>query len=162
LDTPEAFAHAATLANEWVMRLHVTCGPDQPLGDTPDGRRTNYDILGGTMSGPAISGVVLPGGADWFLERPDGVGQLDARYSLRTADGVIINVWNRGLLRYADGLREQDLGPWPPARHLYACHCTPQFTAPRGRHGWLNTALFVGEVSYPDADGVVVDFYRLI
>ncbi len=153
--------HADALANEWVMRLQVTCGPEQLVGDTPDGRRTNYDILGGTATGPAIDAVVLPGGADWFLERPDGVGQLDARYSMRTDDGVIINVWNRGLLRYACGLREQDIASWPPQRHQYLCHCTPQFLAPQGRYGWLNANLFVGEVSYPDADGVVVDFYRL-
>ena len=160
METTELAAPQA-LANEWVMRIEVTCGPEQPMGDTPDGRRMNYDILGGTLSGPAISGVVLAGGSDWFLERPDGVGQLDARYSLRTHDGVIINVANRGLLRYADGLREQDLTGWPPARHQYAAHCTPQFQAPLGKYDWLNAGVFVGEVSYPDEDGVIVDFYRL-
>ena len=161
MNTTELASHPAAVANEWVMRLEVTCGPEQTMGDTPDGRRTNYDILGGTLRGSAISGVVLAGGADWFLERPDGVGQLDARYSLRTDDGVIINVWNRGLLRYADGLREQDLASWPPRCDQYVCHCTPTFLAPQGRYDWLNKGMFVGEVSYPDADGVVVDFYRL-
>ena len=150
----------AALTNEWVMRLQVVCGPDQPLGDTPDGRRTNYDILGGTLAGPAIAGVVLPGGADWFLERPDGVGQLDARYSLRTDDGVVINVHNRGLLR------EEPVDGGTPVStselSAYTCHCLPVFDAPEGRYGWLNREVFAGVVAYPEPGQVVIDVHRLL
>jgi hypothetical protein len=42
---------------------------------------------------------VIPGGADWQVVRDDGVGELVARYSIRTGDGTEITVVNRGIRR---------------------------------------------------------------
>lgn len=39
-------------------------------------------------------GSVLPGGADWNLERPDGSTELWARYEIRLADGAVLSVTN--------------------------------------------------------------------
>jgi uncharacterized protein DUF3237 len=44
-----------------------------------------------------MSGEVLAGGADWQVLRSDGVAELEARYTLRTADGVLIYVRNHAL-----------------------------------------------------------------
>lgn len=150
------------LGSEWVMRIEVTCGPEVLIGDTPQGRRMNYPILRGSFEGLGLRGTVRPGGEDWFLQRPDGLGQPDAHYSLCTDDGVVINIHNRALLRLAQGLSEQQLGPWPPDPSLYRCHCVPSFQAPNGRYEWLNQSIFVGEIVYPTEDGVVIDIYRLV
>ncbi len=66
------------------------------LGDSVDGLRCNYPIVGGDFEGVGIRGQVLAGGEDLFVLRPDGLGQLDARYSLRTDQGELINLRNRG------------------------------------------------------------------
>jgi hypothetical protein len=152
----------APLATQWVLRLEMMCGDEIVVGDFPEGRRLNYPITGGLFEGQGLRGEVLPGGADWYLERPDGLGQPDARYSLRTDDGIVIQVSNRALLRYAPGIHERDLAGWPPAPELYRCLCTPQFQAPAGRCAWMNEAVFVGEIRYPSADGVTIDVYRLL
>ena len=47
-------------------------------------------ITGGTFKGPNREGTIIPGGADWQLVSPDGVTELDACYTLKTSDGVII------------------------------------------------------------------------
>lgn len=152
----------APLANAWVMRLDVVCGDEVVVGDFPEGRRLNYPIVGGRFEGTLLRGDIMPGGADWYLERRDGVGQPDARYCLRTEDGTVIQVSNRALLRYAPGVNERDLPSWPPAPELYRCLCTPVFQAPAGRYAWLNESVFVGEIRYESEDGVTLDIFRLV
>ena len=72
---------------------------DQPLdlGDVAKGGRRIVPITGGEFSGPQIHAAVLPGGADWQVLRHDGVAELEARYTLRTDDDVLIYVRNHAL-----------------------------------------------------------------
>ena len=67
------------------------------LGDVGKGRRRIVPISGGEFSGPVLRGTVLPGGADWQIMRSDGVAELEARYTLRTDDGALIDVRNVAL-----------------------------------------------------------------
>jgi hypothetical protein len=149
---------ASSLTTEWVMRLAVQCDAPQELGPAGTSTRVNFPIVGGTFEGPLLRGAVLPG-ADFYLQRADDVGVLDARYSLRTDDGVVINVHNRGLLREEphDGAAA---GATSELR-AYTCHCLPIFEAPEGRHGWLNREVFAGIVAYPEPGQVLIDVYRL-
>ena len=148
----------AGLPTAWVMRLTVQCDAPQELGPAGTSTRVNFPIVGGSFEGPALRGDVLPG-TDFYLQRADDVGILDARYSLRTDDGVVINVHNRGLLRE----EPHDGGPPSATGELraYTCHCLPVFEAPEGRHGWLNREVFAGIVAYPAPGQVVIDVYRL-
>jgi hypothetical protein len=67
------------------------------VGVTPMGHRRVINILGGQFSGDRLSGVVLPGGADWQWVRSDGTLDLDARYTLKTDRGELIQVTSQGL-----------------------------------------------------------------
>ena len=67
------------------------------VGVTPMGHRRVVNILGGHFEGASLSGVVLPGGADWQWVRSDGTIDLDARYTLRTHSGELIQVTSQGL-----------------------------------------------------------------
>ncbi|HEX2334612.1 MAG TPA: DUF3237 domain-containing protein [Burkholderiales bacterium] len=115
----------------------------QELGDTPQGRRRIIAITGGRFSGERLSGRVLPGGADWQLVRPDGVADLDARYTLETSDGALIYVRNRGyrhgpadiLKRLASG---ESVDPG-----LYYMRTTPRFETGDARYAWLNRIICV-------------------
>ena len=71
------------------------------------GRRKYVPITGGYfagqhVNGESLSGDVLPGGADWQLERPDGVLEIDALYSIRTSDDQTIIIHNSGIASQAD------------------------------------------------------------
>jgi hypothetical protein len=67
------------------------------LGRAPLGERRIINITGGTFAGERLSGRVLPGGADWQIIRADGAADLDARYTLESATGTLIQVHSQGL-----------------------------------------------------------------
>ena len=147
----------------WVMTLRVRIGPGEELGRCVEGARTNYPILGGDFEGPGLVGWVLPGGADQYLLRPDGVGELDARYSLLSDRGERINIHNLGLLVLdEEGKRLEAEGQWPLAEERYRCSCSPRFQVAEGRLGWLREECFIGRVTYPSTEQVQIAVYRLV
>ena len=80
-----------------LFNLRVDLAAPLDFGQTPVGHRRVINIVGGTFSGDGFTGVVLPGGADWQIIRSDGVAMLDARYTLRTDDGALVQVTSQGL-----------------------------------------------------------------
>ncbi len=75
----------------------VELEPPMIVGTASYGQRRIIPIKGGSFEGPRLSGKVLPGGADWQVVRPDGITELEARYTLQTHDGALIYVLNRGI-----------------------------------------------------------------
>jgi len=141
-------SHATTVSEvlepirtEWVMNLVVTCAAPEPMGTdaaSKDGDRTRlWPIVGGRFWGPRLRGIVVPGGADLPVVRPDGVTVVDAQYRLREDDGTSIVIHNVGL-KIADdaGQRRYRL--------------IPTFTTVRGRHDWLNQSVFVASLITQD------------
>jgi hypothetical protein len=126
-----------------LLKAEIALAPPQELGDTPQGRRRIIGITGGRFSGERLSGRVLPGGADWQLVRADGVADLDARYTLETADGALIYVRNRGYRHGpAEVLARLSRGEnVDPA--LYYMRTTPSFETGDARYAWLNRIVCV-------------------
>ena len=126
-----------------LLKAEITLDAPLELGDGPLGRRRIIGITGGRFSGERLSGRVLAGGADWQVIRPDGVADLDARYTLETHDGALIYVRNRG---YRHGPAEvlkrislgEDLNP-----SLYYMRTTPSFETGDPRYAWLNRMVCV-------------------
>lgn len=63
-----------------VMSSTALIADGEALGHCIEGYRVNYLIIGGHFTGSPLKGEVLPGGADCFLLRTDGVGDLDATW----------------------------------------------------------------------------------
>ena len=81
-----------------LMTMHVKVGTLQNIGAVPHGTRRTAPLGGGTFEGPRLRGAILPGGsADWQLLRPDGVLEMDLRFTLRTDDGALISMRSFGL-----------------------------------------------------------------
>ena len=80
-----------------LFRAVVEIATPLSVGMTPRGERRIIPITGGRFEGDKLAGDVLPGGADWQLVRSDGTAVLEARYTLRTQDGALISVRNRGV-----------------------------------------------------------------
>lgn len=128
---------------EALFRAEILLAPAQELGAAPTGRRRIIPITGGSFAGARLSGIVLPGGADWQVVRADEVADLDARYTLETGDGALIYVRNRGyrhgppevLARLARG------EPADPAE--YYMRTTPRFETGDPRYAWLNRLVCV-------------------
>ena len=143
-----------------LFRAEITLAPPQELGETPHGRRRIIPISGGRVSGERVSGRVLPGGADWQVVRADGVAELDARYTIETADGALIYVANRGVRHGpAEVIRKLAAGePVDPA--LYYMRTTPWFETGDTRYAWLNRIVCVA-TGARRAAAVELDVYEL-
>lgn len=123
------------IQTELVMNLVVTCSAPEPMGPnagSKDGKRSEiWPIIGGRFHGPKIRGVVVPGGGDYPVTRPDGIEVIDALYRLKTDDGVSIIIHNRGLMY------PEKAATWPKFRLV------PEFTVPVGDYDWLNKSIFL-------------------
>ena len=86
-----------TVTRPLIRLLRAELADIVDVGITPMGHRRVVNIQGGHFEGDLISGNVLPGGADWQWVRTDGTIDLDARYTLKTDAGELIQVTSQGL-----------------------------------------------------------------
>ncbi len=100
-------------------------------------------ILGGSVSGPRLTAAILPGGADWQIIRADGTAEVVARYTLRTDDGTLISVVNKGLRRGPPEILARLAAGDVVDPALYYFRTTPVFEVASGPHGWLADNIFV-------------------
>lgn len=78
------------------MTLEVGFAAMRTIGKTPGGLRRIAPVNGGTFTGDRLAGTVLPGGADWVINRADGVMVTDVRLTLQTGDGALIYLTYQG------------------------------------------------------------------
>lgn len=118
--------------------LHIDVGPSERVGHG-DGELLEFTpVTGGTIVGPMLQGEVLAGGGDWSTTRRS-VTELEARYLLRAADGVAIDIVNRGFWRDRD-------------RYF---RTSPVFRTDAPQHRWLTEHVFVG-VAADESDSRIV------
>lgn len=134
------------MAPELVLafELRVAVGPALEVCPVAGGLRRIVPILGGAVTGPRLTGTVLPGGADWQVVGADGLTSLVARYCIRADDGALLTIVNTGLRHGPAAVMARLLagGAADPAEYYF--RATPVFEAPPGPHGWLNRHVFVG------------------
>ena len=125
------------------MDLTVDYGGIKSIGTTPAGLRRIAPVTGGTFNGERLRGKVL-GGADWLVNRPDGVMVIDVRLTLETHDAALIYLTYQGrLLAEAEAMRRFGQGGLLE-RHEYSLAMTAKFECGDERYGWLNNAVVVG------------------
>ncbi|MBG0832697.1 DUF3237 domain-containing protein [Planomonospora sp. ID67723] len=155
-DVPAPFAPALTFAFEIRARL----APTLHVGHG-DGEKTEFTpIVGGTVDGPMLRGIVLPGGGDWSNTR-GRVCELDARYLLRADDGAVIDVVNRGYYHEgADGSDQYDGDLQVTTAGVYY-RTSPAFRTDAPAHRWLAETVFVGLAREAAEDVVAIRMYAL-
>ena len=121
---------------DFVYECDATLSPALDFGKTVEGQRRVIPITGGTVRGPRIRGELLSGGSDWNLTRNDGAGSVEADYYLRTDDGILIRIVNRGV-----GGTPPSTDPATGERFFMFTH--PTFEAPTGKYDWMNRSMFV-------------------
>jgi hypothetical protein len=139
-------------ATELALELNVAIAPAVSVGASAHGTRQFIPITGGRFSGAnGLEGEVMAGGADWQLRRPDGVTEVLAIYSIKTDDGAVIEVDNRGIIV-----------PPSAGQNAYV-RTTPRFHAPQGPHDWLNKTTFVGTISpSPQGGAVIIRVFKVL
>ena len=143
-----------------VCTLLVDLGPIRTMGTGRGGARRIVPIVGGTVTGPELSGRILGVGADWQTVFPDGLAQLDTRYAMETHDGATIEIVNYGFRHGPPQVieaiaRGEEVDP---AR--YYMRTQARLETGDARYGWVNRTLFVG-TGARSRDRVTVDLYAL-
>jgi len=152
---------SAELKTELLFSATITVGPTADLGPGPRGGRRMVPILSGSLQGPKIKGEILPGGTDWQLVRTDGVTEIEAHYTLKTDDGVLIRVINKGFRHGPPEVMQRLAAGETVDRSAYYFRAAPTFDAPSGRYEWLNRSLFVSSGErFPDR--VVLRFFEIL
>lgn len=124
-------------------------------------RHAAVHVLEGAVHGPRLSGKVLPNsGGDWARLRPDGVLELDARYSLQADDGTVITMTSTGYRWGAPELMQAQARGEYVDPEAYYMRVTPKFVVGEGPHEWLARHLFVG-LGGRTAEGNRIDYFVL-
>jgi hypothetical protein len=140
---------------EFALQLKVTLGDAYSCGETQHGRRTIIPITGGTFEGPHIKGTIINGGADYQIANTAiNRTELEAIYCIKTDDGIIIHVRNRGII--SNG-KDAEGNP------TFYFKAAPQFEAPAdSKYAWLNNALFVCSPDFTQQfKGIVLNVWRV-
>lgn len=79
------------------FNVEVNLGNLEDHGHTRVGHRRVVPIIGGTIRGGGLDGIILPGGGDWQVVRADGSIEIDGRYSARTNAGELLYLQSSGV-----------------------------------------------------------------
>ena len=145
---------------ERLFRAVVEIAAPLSVGMTPRGERRIIPITGGRFEGEKLAGDVLPGGADWQLVRSDGTAVLEARYTLRTQDGALVYVRNRGVRSGPPGVLARLAGGEAVDPASYYFRTRPEFETGAPQYAWLNDLLAVCS-AVRAANAVTLDFYAV-
>ena len=149
-----------TLATKYVFTIHPRIGDVVTAGETGIGVRRIIPIIGGEVTG-AITGKVLPFGADFQTIRPNELIDLEAKYAFETDDGATVYVENKGL-RFGpiDLLQKLKRGE-PVDPKLIYFRTVPKFETGAPNYRWLMENLFIGSAAR-HADRVVIDVHQVL
>jgi hypothetical protein len=146
---------------EFVFEARVDLGAPLEVGPIHSGvERRVIPIVGGTFEGPAAQGRVLPGGADWQIVRADGTAELDARYTLQTASGALISVFNQGLRTAPPDIQARLRAGESVPPSSYYFRSAPRFETSDPRLQWLCRSIFLASGERLAAQ-VILRFWRV-
>lgn len=141
------------------LTLDVDFAGMTTIGKVPAGRRRIAPVTGGTFAGERLRGTVLPG-ADWVINRPDGVMLIDVRLVLQTEDGVPVYLTYQGRFLAAPEAMERFgrgalLDPGD-----YSLAMTARLECGDPRYAWLNDVVCVG-TGIQTAAGPVYELFEI-
>ena len=142
------------------LSLDVDFAGIKVIGETPAGLRRIAAVTGGIFSGDRLNGTVLPG-ADWAMNRPDGVMTVDVRLTLQTDDDALIYLNYQGrFVAEVDAIERFRKGALLEASE-YSLAIVAKFECGTERYQWLNNVIAVGS-GRQARTGVVYSIYQIV
>lgn len=126
------------------LTLEVDFAGMLSIGRVPAGLRRIAPVPGGHFTGPRLAGSVLPGGADWVINRADGVMLIDVRLTLKTDDGALMYLAYQGRFTAAPEAMARFGKGALLARHEYSLAITARLECGDTRYDWLNDLVIAG------------------
>ena len=151
----------AELRTAHLFTLKLSVSGLQPIGATPSGQRRIGLVAGGTFEGKRLRGTVLPGGADWLMDRSDGATTLDVRLVLQTDDGAAIGLTYRGIRHGPREVMERVGRGEAVDPASYYFRTALSFETAAAKYDWLNRVIAVGTGSRLP-EGPVYDVFEVL
>jgi hypothetical protein len=150
----------ATIEADLLFHISLQITGGEAVGAGPRGTRV-IAYVKGTFEGPGIKGTA-ENGADWYLLRPDGLGELDVRVTLKTSDGEYIYMHYTGV---AD-IPKEVLANTPPGQlpsgKMDSLRTAVRFETASKKHDRLNRVQAIGIGKADTITGTVsYDIYAL-
>ncbi|MAG34114.1 MAG: hypothetical protein CL908_24810 [Deltaproteobacteria bacterium] len=118
------------------------------LGDTPRGQRIIGEVIEARFEGERFSArQVGAAAADWALQRPDGIIEIDARITLETDDGALVYL-------------EYDGNSDPAERGQQSILSMMRFETSDERYAWLNRVRAVAKGEFT-GEAVCYEIFEL-
>ena len=143
------------------LRLQVAFASMFAIGTTVHGRRRIASVTGGTFEGERLRGVVVPGGADWVIDRPDGMMAVDVRLPLQTDDGKNIYLSYSGLFRASRDVMSRFNRGEILDESEYVLRTIARFETGAERYAWLNDMLAIGK-GQTTKDGPIYTIFEIL
>jgi hypothetical protein len=142
------------------MSLRFEVDPPLELGEVSGNTRRVVGIKRGSFEGPSLRGEVLPAGADWQYTRSDEVVVLEARYILKTDQGDLISVLNRGFRHGSPQLASMLASGQhvPPSQYYFMT--APQFESASPNLRWLMRTIFIGQ-GQRERDSLTINVWQV-
>lgn len=163
----ELYSSATALSGSLLFSISALVGPPIVIGnDTTTGRRQLIPILSGALRGiggqaAGLRGIILPGGIDSQVIRPDGRCELSARYGIRLDDGGSIYIENNGIRTVPDEYVETVKAGGFIDPSLYYFRSVPRFEVFDERLRWLTKRLIVC-IATRLPDQVLLDYHEVL
>ena len=145
---------------EHIFSMIVRIDPPQRIGAVPEGLRLIFMANSGEVTGPRLSGKLLPGYGDWLLVRTDGIGKIDVRGAIETVDGALIYLTIDGVLDFGEDAYPKILKGEAPSGRSIRVAARMQTASPF--YSWLNRLQCVGiGQSFRERREIAADMYAL-
>ncbi|RZM95529.1 DUF3237 domain-containing protein [Bradyrhizobium genosp. SA-3] len=149
-----------TLETKYSFTITARIAEVVTAGETGVGARRIIPIIGGEVTG-AITGKVLPFGADFQTIRPNELIDLEARYAFETDDGATVYIENKGIRFGPVELLQKLKRGEPVDPKLIYFRTVPRFETGHENYRWLMEHIFVASAAR-HADRVVIDVHQVM
>jgi len=124
--------------------ISVPLQPPEIIGETPTGLLVNWfwSPNEGTIVGLGATAKIRKNGGDWMNIRRDGIGVMNVRATVETAEGALIYAEYQGYCDFGEnGYRNFLDRRWP---ELAPTRTTPRFHTAHPKYTWINRLQCIG------------------
>ncbi|MGE4218839.1 MAG: DUF3237 domain-containing protein [Alphaproteobacteria bacterium] len=132
------------LKSEFLFTMTIVVEKMHMIGEAPIGRRRMDCFAGGSIEGPKVKGVILPGGNDTLIGRRDGALLPNVRLLIRTDDDALIYCDYRGIRCGPQEVMDAIARGEQVEPDSYYLRNTPMFETESKKYDWLNRVVAVG------------------
>jgi hypothetical protein len=130
--------------SDFLFEITAYLKPPPTLASISRGERKAVYTIGGRIQGPQIQAKILSGGADWFLLRPDGVGELAVRVLAHLEDRTVLSITCSGYFVASEDVWARIFARETVASSEYSYRVALRFETRHERYSWLTSTVAVG------------------